>query len=198
MTGPLPKLVHGLAVWLLSRLSMPRCVRSHCCCACAALASAGVGISGQEGMQAVMASDFAIAQFRFLVPLLLVHGRYSYKRLSRMVLFFFYKNMLFGVTLFVFNAINAFSGQYIYSDVYMTLYNVVFTALTPIVIGMFDRDVDKAMGIKYPGLYRQGEGCGRAAAGWVALGDGVGLYFGTFRCWAKAHGGSTRRGDAWP
>ena len=48
-------------------------------------ASAGVGISGQEGMQAVMSSDFAIAQFRFLEPLLLVHGRRSYLRISRMV-----------------------------------------------------------------------------------------------------------------
>ena len=51
----------------------------------------GVGISGQEGMQAVMAADFAIAQFRFLTPLLLVHGRWSYKRIARMINFFFYK-----------------------------------------------------------------------------------------------------------
>jgi P-type E1-E2 ATPase len=33
----------------------------------------GVGISGFEGLQAVMASDFAIAQFQFLKRLLLVH-----------------------------------------------------------------------------------------------------------------------------
>ncbi|KAG2453313.1 hypothetical protein HYH02_001537 [Chlamydomonas schloesseri] len=121
------------------------------------MAHIGVGISGQEGMQAVMSSDFAIAQFRFLVPLLLVHGRYSYKRITRMVLFFFYKNMLFGVTIFVFNAFNAFSGQFIYNDFYMTLFNVVFTALTPVVIGIFDRDVDKQMALKYPGLYMQGQ-----------------------------------------
>jgi phospholipid-transporting ATPase len=43
----------------------------------------GVGISGQEGMQAVMASDFAIAQFRFLTDLLLVHGRWSYIRITK-------------------------------------------------------------------------------------------------------------------
>ncbi len=66
-------------------------------------------------MQAVMSSDFAIAQFRFLTPLLLVHGRYSYKRITRMVLFFFFKNMLFGVTIFAFNAFNSFSGQFIYN-----------------------------------------------------------------------------------
>ena len=107
-------------------------------------------------MQAVMSADFAIAQFRFLVPLLLVHGRYSYKRITRMVLFFFYKNMLFGTTIFVFNAFNAFSGQFLYNDFYMTLFNVVFTALTPVVIGIFDCDVDKQMGLKYPGLYMQG------------------------------------------
>lgn len=43
----------------------------------------GVGISGQEGMQAVMASDFAIAQFRYLKELLLVHGRWSYIRITK-------------------------------------------------------------------------------------------------------------------
>lgn len=46
-------------------------------------AHVGVGISGQEGMQAVMASDFAIAQFRFLTDLLLVHGRWSYHRICK-------------------------------------------------------------------------------------------------------------------
>ena len=46
-------------------------------------AHVGIGISGQEGMQAVMASDFAIAQFRFLTDLLLVHGRWSYLRLCK-------------------------------------------------------------------------------------------------------------------
>lgn len=46
-------------------------------------AHVGIGISGLEGMQAVMASDFAIAQFRFLTDLLLVHGRWSYIRLCK-------------------------------------------------------------------------------------------------------------------
>ena len=46
-------------------------------------AHVGVAIRGQEGMQAVMASDFAISQFRFLTELLLVHGRLSYIRISK-------------------------------------------------------------------------------------------------------------------
>ena len=34
------------------------------------------------------------------------------------------QNILFGVTLFAYNAFTGFSGQYLYSDVYMTLFNV--------------------------------------------------------------------------
>ncbi|GFH12108.1 phospholipid-transporting ATPase [Haematococcus lacustris] len=117
----------------------------------------GVGISGQEGMQAVMSADFAIAQFRYLTPLLMVHGRWNYKRLTRMINFFFYKNLLFGITIFCFNAFTAFSGQYLYNDFYMTLFNVIFTALTPIVIGMFDRDLDRNIALRYPQLYKQGQ-----------------------------------------
>ncbi|KAL9679933.1 hypothetical protein QQ045_017804 [Rhodiola kirilowii] len=48
-------------------------------------ADIGVGISGVEGMQAVMSSDIAIAQFRFLERLLLVHGHWCYRRISSMV-----------------------------------------------------------------------------------------------------------------
>ncbi|KAJ8976657.1 hypothetical protein NQ317_010373, partial [Molorchus minor] len=55
-------------------------------------ADVGIGISGQEGMQAVMAADFALSRFKYLERLLLVHGHWSYDRLSRMVLYFFYKN----------------------------------------------------------------------------------------------------------
>jgi len=62
------------------------------------VADVGVGLSGQEGMQAVMSSDYAIAQFRFLKKLLLVHGHWNYARLAVMVLYFFYKN---AVSLFV-------------------------------------------------------------------------------------------------
>nr|XP_036854506.1 probable phospholipid-transporting ATPase VD isoform X2 [Manis javanica] len=57
------------------------------------VADVGIGISGQEGMQAVMASDFAVSQFKHLSKLLLVHGHWCYTRLSNMILYFFYKNV---------------------------------------------------------------------------------------------------------
>jgi magnesium-transporting ATPase (P-type) len=49
-------------------------------------AHVGVGISGVEGLQAARASDVAISQFRFLKKLLLVHGAWSYQRLSKLIL----------------------------------------------------------------------------------------------------------------
>lgn len=69
-----------------------------------------MGISGEEGLQAVRAADFAIAQFRFLTRLLLVHGRWDYKRIAKMVLYSFYKNMTFVMTLFWFTIFSGFSG----------------------------------------------------------------------------------------
>ncbi|CAA0821148.1 Putative phospholipid-transporting ATPase 7 [Striga hermonthica] len=79
-------------------------------------ADIGVGISGCEGMQAVMASDFAIAQFRFLERLLVVHGHWCYKRIAQMICYFFYKNIAFGLTIFYFEAFAGFSGQSVYDD----------------------------------------------------------------------------------
>lgn len=59
------------------------------------MAHIGVGISGQEGMQAVLASDFSVAQFSYLERLVLVHGRWSYFRMCKFLRYFFYKNFSF-------------------------------------------------------------------------------------------------------
>ncbi|XVF84838.1 hypothetical protein PTKIN_Ptkin17bG0071800 [Pterospermum kingtungense] len=116
----------------------------------------GVGISGLEGMQAVMASDFAIAQFRFLKDLLLVHGRWSYIRLCKVVTYFFYKNLTFTLTQFWFTFNTGFSGQRFYDDWFQSLYNVIFTALPVIIVGLFDKDVSSSLSKKYPELYKEG------------------------------------------
>ncbi|KAJ6260842.1 Phospholipid-transporting ATPase DNF1 [Drechslerella dactyloides] len=57
-------------------------------------ADVGVGIAGEEGRQAAMSSDYAIGQFRFLCRLVLVHGRWSYRRLAEMIANFFYKMLM--------------------------------------------------------------------------------------------------------
>ncbi|OXB58579.1 hypothetical protein ASZ78_004402 [Callipepla squamata] len=72
------------------------------------VANTGVGILGQEGMQAVMASDFAISQFKHLRKLLLVHGHWCYTRLTNMVLYFFYKNVTYLPSTFWITLLDAF------------------------------------------------------------------------------------------
>ena len=56
-------------------------------------AHVGVGIMGREGVQAACASDYTIGQFRFLTKLLFVHGVWSYRRLCKVLLYSFYKNI---------------------------------------------------------------------------------------------------------
>ncbi|XP_050271230.1 probable phospholipid-transporting ATPase 8 [Quercus robur] len=119
-------------------------------------ADIGVGISGVEGMQAVMASDFEMAQFRFLERLLLVHGHWCYRRIAMMICYFFYKNIAFGFTLFWFEAHASFSGQPAYNDWYLSFYNVFFTSLPVIALGVFDQDVSAPLCLKYPFLYLEG------------------------------------------
>ena len=74
-------------------------------------ANVGVGISGHEGRQAVMASDFALPRFYQLGRLLLVHGNTSYARMARMMEYFYYKNTVFILLLFWFQFFNKFSGR---------------------------------------------------------------------------------------
>ncbi|ONK81340.1 uncharacterized protein A4U43_C01F27980 [Asparagus officinalis] len=119
-------------------------------------ADIGIGISGVEGMQAVMSSDVSIAQFRFLERLLLVHGHWCYRRISSMICYFFYKNLTFGVTLFLYEAYTSFSGQAAYNDWFMSLYNVFFTSLPVIALGVFDQDVSARFCLKFPLLYQEG------------------------------------------
>src|SRR5439155_3944832 len=70
----------------------------------------GIGITGKEGLQAARSSDYSIAQFRFLLKLLLVHGRWFYVRISKYILVTFYKEMLFYLTQAMYQAYCGYTG----------------------------------------------------------------------------------------
>ncbi|KAJ2466618.1 aminophospholipid translocase [Coemansia sp. RSA 2322] len=120
-------------------------------------AHVGVGISGQEGLQAARSADFAIAQFRYLRKLLLVHGAWSYHRLSKMILFSFYKNITLYITQFWYALFNLFSGQTVYESWSITFYTVFFTALPPFAIGVFDQFLNARSLDRYPEMYKMGQ-----------------------------------------
>ncbi|KAF3836523.1 hypothetical protein F7725_029081 [Dissostichus mawsoni] len=90
-------------------------------------AHVGVGISGNEGMQATNSSDYSIAQFCYLEKLLLVHGAWSYNRVTKCILYCFYKNVVLYIIELWFAFVNGFSGQILFERWCIGLYNVIFT-----------------------------------------------------------------------
>jgi magnesium-transporting ATPase (P-type) len=118
-------------------------------------AQVGVGISGKEGLQAANAADFSFAQFRFLKRLLLVHGRWSYHRMSKVLLYSFYKNVVITMTLFLYNTTTAFSGTSLYESLVYSAYNFVL-GLPIIAIGVLDQDVDQDTALNHPSVYVSG------------------------------------------
>ncbi|KAI7866350.1 hypothetical protein BDF14DRAFT_1814290 [Spinellus fusiger] len=120
-------------------------------------AHVGVGISGVEGLQAARSADFAISQFRFLKKLLLVHGSWAYQRLSKMIFFYFYKNVALYLTQFWYAIFNGFSGQTLYESWTMSCFNVIFTFLPPMAIGVFDQFASARLLDKYPQMYMLGQ-----------------------------------------
>ncbi|XP_065358633.1 phospholipid-transporting ATPase VD isoform X2 [Calliphora vicina] len=120
------------------------------------MADVGVGISGQEGTQAVMAADFTVARFRYLERLLLTHGYWCYDRLSRMILYFFYKNAAFVFLIFWYQLYCGFSGSVMMDQMYLMLYNLIFTSLPPLAIGVYDKRVPEDLLLKNPYLYKNG------------------------------------------
>jgi len=118
-------------------------------------AHVGIGISGLEGQQAVNASDFAIAQFRYLQDLLLIHGRWNFTRMSKVVMYSFYKNAVLVGILSVFAANTLYSGTPLFDQWVVSMLN--FVAGFPILfLGIFDRDLEKDYVKAHPEVYASG------------------------------------------
>ncbi|XP_055378275.1 probable phospholipid-transporting ATPase IA isoform X3 [Condylostylus longicornis] len=117
-------------------------------------AHVGVGISGVEGLQAACASDYSIAQFKYLLRLLLVHGAWNYSRITKLILYSFYKNVCLYVIELWFAIYSGWSGQILFERWTIGFYNVFFTALPPFSMGLFDKVCSAETMIKYPALYK--------------------------------------------
>ncbi|KAI7805614.1 putative phospholipid-transporting ATPase VD [Triplophysa rosa] len=121
------------------------------------MADVGIGISGQEGMQAVMSSDFAISRFKYLRKLILVHGHWCYSRLANMILYFFYKNVMYVNLLFWYQFFCGFSGSTMTNSWVLIFFNLLFTSVPPLVYGVLDKDVSAETLLDLPDLYKSGQ-----------------------------------------
>jgi phospholipid-transporting ATPase len=108
------------------------------------------------GLQAARASDYSVAQFRYLQRLLLIHGRWNYRRISKIILYSFYKNIVLYLSQFWFTLNNGFSGQSYYERWTLGQFNVLFTFFPVIFFGIIDQDVSENLVYQYPQLYEMG------------------------------------------
>ncbi len=120
-------------------------------------ADVGVGINGLEGSQAARSADFSLPNFRFLAKLLLVHGAWSFHRISRVILYMMYKNFLLVFIQFWYAWLNSFSAQSAISGSLLMLYNSLFSAVSPVIIGLTDQYVTAPELLKHPQLYQFGQ-----------------------------------------
>ncbi|KAL8465383.1 hypothetical protein ACS0TY_034763 [Phlomoides rotata] len=125
------------------------------------MADVGIGISGQEGRHAVMTSDFAMGQFRFLV-----HGHWNYQRMSYMILYNFYKNAVFVLLLFRYALFMSFTLTSAIIDWSSVLYSVIYTSVPTIIVGVLDKNLSRTSLLKHPQLYGAGQ---RQKASWSSL-----------------------------
>lgn len=120
-------------------------------------ADIGVGIAGKEGLQASRSSDYSIGQFRFLLKLLFVHGRYNYVRTAKFVLCTFFKEVCFYLTQMIYQRQTMFSGSSLYESWSLSMFNTLFTSLPVLCIGMFEKDLKPMTLLAVPELYVMGQ-----------------------------------------
>jgi len=116
-------------------------------------ANIGVGLVGKEGTQAAQCSDFVIHRFRYLKRLLFIHGRFSYLRSSKVVLWSFYKNALFPMPLFLYGFSNAWSSQTLYDSIILNLFNMLLTQIPVLLIGWTEKDYGSEHLMQHPEKY---------------------------------------------
>ncbi|XP_020288805.1 probable phospholipid-transporting ATPase IF isoform X2 [Pseudomyrmex gracilis] len=117
-------------------------------------AHVGIGILGKEGRQASITADFAFTKFMYLKKALLVHGHWYYLRISTLMQYFFYKNVVFITPQMLYGIQSGFSTQELYDGVFLMCFNFVFTSLPILLYGLLEQNYSAGKLMRYPYLYK--------------------------------------------
>eukprot|EP00397_Hematodinium_sp_SG-2012_P001263 GEMP01001264.1.p1 GENE.GEMP01001264.1~~GEMP01001264.1.p1 ORF type:complete len:1310 (+),score=318.21 GEMP01001264.1:350-4279(+) len=116
----------------------------------------GIGIRGEEGLQAFNVSDFGIGQFKFLGSLLIFHGRNFYRRQSITVLYTFYKSTFVVIPQYLLGWFALWGGPRLYPDLLYQGFNTFFTALPIIAFSWYDKEFTREQSFQFAHLYKLG------------------------------------------
>ncbi|CAG2108793.1 unnamed protein product [Medioppia subpectinata] len=116
-------------------------------------ADVGVGIVGKEGQQASLAADFSILQFSHIYRLILLHGRYSYKRSATLSQFIIHRGLIISTLQAIFSSVFYFASVALYQGFLMIGYATLYT-MFPVFSIVLDKDVSPRLVMRYPELYK--------------------------------------------
>ena len=116
-------------------------------------ADMGIGIVGKEGLQASLAADYSIKEFKSLNVLLLWWGRRAYKNTSMVANFVIHRGLIISLNQFIFSIIFYYNAVALYNGMLSFGYSTIFTSLPSITI-LLDIDVSKENVLKFPSLYK--------------------------------------------
>ena len=116
-------------------------------------ADVGIGIVGKEGLQASLAADYSIKEFKSLSTLLLWWGRNAYKNTATMSNFIIHRGLIISINQFIFSLVFYFNPVPLYNGFLCFGYSTIFTC-TPSISILLDKDVSYDNVIKFPSLYK--------------------------------------------
>lgn len=116
-------------------------------------ANVGIGIVGKEGQQASLAADFSILQFSNIYRLILLHGRYSYKRSATLSQFIIHRGLIISTLQAIFSSAFYFASVPLYQGFLMIGYATFYT-MFPVFSIVLDKDVSPRLVMKFPELYK--------------------------------------------
>jgi phospholipid-translocating ATPase len=104
-------------------------------------ADVGLGIVGKEGMQAALAADFSIKEFKHIKTLLFWHGRLSYKRSALLANFIIHRGFIISIIQIIFSCIFYYVSIPVFNS-YLQLGFSTFFTFWPVFALILDRDVN--------------------------------------------------------
>ncbi|KAM9323754.1 phospholipid-transporting ATPase IC-like [Gastrophryne carolinensis] len=117
----------------------------------------GVGVFGKEGLQAVLASEFSVAQFSYLQNLLFFHGRLSYARISKFICYYNYKTFSSLIHNIWFAFFTGFSALPVFDSFFLMFSAIIYTLYPALCMAIFNKDTDSKTSRQHPELYIAGQ-----------------------------------------
>uniref|UniRef100_A0A452THZ0 Phospholipid-transporting ATPase n=1 Tax=Ursus maritimus TaxID=29073 RepID=A0A452THZ0_URSMA len=146
----------NIKVWVLTGDKQETAVNIGC--PCQLLSESMLILEEKEAaIQAVLASDYSFSQFKFLQRLLLVHGRWSYVRVCKFLRCFIYKTVASMMVQVWFAFYSGFTAQPLYEGWFLALFNLLYSTLPVLYIGLFEQDVSAQRSLELPQLYTAGQ-----------------------------------------